>query len=149
MTGLGLVIWRTGLLALFVALLMVGCGEADLRDRRRSRRMLPLMPLTGRSYRIESAKYRRTLQWLRQASLSTRTGSTRFSPSSRTAMLLGSQWEKNGTPRWDIGYMEGKVGIEGGRIKKYQGIKEHGRAMNTRTARSKKLQGRQAGRAND
>ena len=23
------------------------------------------------------------------------------------------QWQENGTPRWDVGYMEGKVGIEG------------------------------------
>ena len=29
------------------------------------------------------------------------------------------QWFENGNPRWDVGYMEGKVGIEGKPLENY------------------------------
>ena len=111
------------LFALFAGLFMVGCGESDLSDPdvvkdaiadaveyddledRDGVTYLPNTdkPFSGYAKRAYENEQVEILARLKDGYV------VRF-----------KQWQENGTPRWDVGYMEGKVGIEGMPYKRRQ-----------------------------
>ena len=107
---------KATLFALFVALLMVGCGEPDLSDpdvvgdatadavewsKLQDRDGVTFLPNTqepfsGYAKRAYENEQVEILAQLKDG-----------------YVVRLKQWQENGTPRWDLGFMEGKVGIEG------------------------------------
>ena len=124
------------LLALFVALLMVGCGEADLSDPE------VLKDVTADAVDWSKLQDRSGVTYLQNteepysgyAKRAYEDGQHEILAQFKDGYVVRfKQWEKNGTPRWDIGYMEGKVGIEGMPYKKVpRDIKENGHGRATR-----------------
>ena len=107
---------KAKLFALFVALLMVGCGEADLSDpdevedaiadavdwsKLQDRDGVTYLPNTqepfsGYAKRAYENEQVEVLAQLKDG-----------------YVVRLKQWQENGTPRWDVGFVEGKVGVEG------------------------------------
>ena len=100
------------LIALFVALLMVGCGEADLSDPD------VLEDVTADAVDWSKLQDRSGVTYLQNteepysgyAKRAYEDGQHEILAQFKDGYVVRfKQWEKNGTPRWDIGYTEGKV----------------------------------------
>ena len=100
------------LLALFVALLMVGCEEADLSD--------PDVVEDNTADTVEWSKLqdRGGVIYLPNTDKPFSGFAKRVYENEQVEILAQfkdgyvarlKQWQKNGTPRWDVGYREGKV----------------------------------------
>jgi antitoxin component YwqK of YwqJK toxin-antitoxin module len=107
---------KATLFALFVALLMVGCGEPDLSDpdvvedatadavewsKLQDRDGVTFLPNTQEPFSGYAKQAYENEQFEILALLKD------------GYVVRLKQWQENGTPRWGIGFVQGKVGIEG------------------------------------
>ena len=102
--------------ALFIALLMVGCSESDLSDP------IVLQYVTADAVDWSKLEDRSGVTYLSNTDKPFSGYAKRAYENEQIEVLAQfkdgyvvrvKQWQENGTPRWDVGYMEGKVGIEG------------------------------------
>ena len=100
------------LLALFVALLMVGCEEADLSDPD------VIEDNTADTVEWSTLQDRAGVIYLPNTDKPFSGFAKRAYENEQVEILAQfkdgyvarlKQWQKNGTPRWDVGYREGKV----------------------------------------
>jgi antitoxin component YwqK of YwqJK toxin-antitoxin module len=107
---------KATLFALFVALLMVGCGEADLSDpdvvedatadavdwsKLQDRDGVTYLPNTQEPF----SGYAKQVYENEQIEV--------LAKFKDGYVVRVKQWQENGTPRWDFGFTEGNRGIEG------------------------------------
>ena len=120
---------KTTLFALFFALLMVGCGEADLSDPK------ALEDTTADAVDWSKLQDRDGVIYLTNTDKPFSGYAKRAYENEQIEVLAQfkdgyvvrlKQWQENGNPKWDIGFMEGKVGIEGMPYKREPKLKEYG-----------------------
>jgi len=120
---------KATLFALFVALLMVGCGEPDLSDPE------VLEDATADAVDWSKLQDRGGVTYLPNTQEPFSGYAKRAYENEQVEILAQlkdgyvvrlKQWQENGNPKWDIGLMEGKVGVEGMPYKREPKLKEYG-----------------------
>jgi antitoxin component YwqK of YwqJK toxin-antitoxin module len=107
---------KAKLFALFVGLLLVGCGEPDLSDPEvledataDAVDMSKLQDRSGVTYHPNTQEpfsgYAKQAYENEQVEI--------LAQLKDGYVVRLKQWQENGTPRWDLGFIEGKVGVEG------------------------------------